>query len=620
MKRIKLIIILHTIALLLVSISSILGLCPQNCTCDNEYQLAANCNNVKLRYLPSLLHPGIQSLRLSKCQIEQLDVDIMELYPDIIHLDLSSNHISMLANNVFRYQGKTEILNLSNNNFPVVFRNSFRGLHRLQSLDLSSGKLQTIEWNALKHMPELLELDLSYNILQNLSFATFIGLKKLEKLIVAGNQITYLNDGPLSRILPNLRTIDLSKNMITTLKKIESHNFRQLQSLLELDLTDNEFSILPALSFDGLFRLKQLKLSEQQYLREIQSGAFFGLASLEVLNLSYSNLLEYIDENAFEVSHALRIFNVRFCALKTFPPTLLDWKRVAELHLYGNPFHCDYKLLTFLPDVLRLRSIHDVICATPDELRNISISSLDTVEVTLEDVKQTLIILCSTLTFLTAIIILILFSYSRITLINDQIRKSKSSTVNQQFGPNSQCSKECIFPEYYNSITEFNCRRENTFVNLPQSKSLYDFYDKISTQIPITEIIVTNEQIIPVEKFPETFSVEKLLNSKNIVYRFEVFFNDQQEQSEKRQLNGLEALLNDPGPLLNSPEALLNNPEALLSDPEALLNGSEALLNGSEALLNGSEALLNGSEALLRSNTKICFQILDYFMAPVFNF
>ncbi|EJW73916.1 hypothetical protein WUBG_15174 [Wuchereria bancrofti] len=78
---------------------------------------------------------------------------------------------------------------------------------------------------------------------------------------------------------------------------------------------------------------------------------------------------------------------------------------VAELQLNGNPIHCDYKLLAFLPDVLRLRSIHNVICVTPDELHNISISSLDTVEITLEDAKQTLIILCPTLIVFTILII-----------------------------------------------------------------------------------------------------------------------------------------------------------------------------------------------------------------------
>ncbi|VDM98851.1 unnamed protein product, partial [Onchocerca ochengi] len=62
---------------------AVLGLCPQNCSCDNDYQLAVNCYNVKLRYLPPLLHPGTQSLRLSKCQIEQLDPDVMELYPGL---------------------------------------------------------------------------------------------------------------------------------------------------------------------------------------------------------------------------------------------------------------------------------------------------------------------------------------------------------------------------------------------------------------------------------------------------------------------------------------------------------------------------------------------------------
>lgn len=79
------IIIPRTTLLLLLSINSVFGLCPLNCSCDNEYQLSVNCNYVKLQYLPSLLHPGTQSLRLFKCQIEQLDSDIMELYPSLLY-------------------------------------------------------------------------------------------------------------------------------------------------------------------------------------------------------------------------------------------------------------------------------------------------------------------------------------------------------------------------------------------------------------------------------------------------------------------------------------------------------------------------------------------------------
>uniref|UniRef100_A0A0R3RP55 LRRCT domain-containing protein n=1 Tax=Elaeophora elaphi TaxID=1147741 RepID=A0A0R3RP55_9BILA len=214
---------------------------------------------------------------------------------------------------------------------------------------------------------------------------------------------------------------------------------------------------------------------------------------LEVLDLSDSNLLEYIDEDAFEVSDALRIFNVHSCALKTFPPTLFDWKKVAELYLHGNPLHCDHKLLTFLPDVLRLRSIHNVICATPTELHNVSISSLDIAETATEEAKQTLTVLCFTLTALTAIIMLVLFLYSRITTpIQDKIRESKS---NQQFCRNVSGRSECIFPEYYNSMIEFNSssasRKENAIAGLLQSRS---FYDRISTQIPVN-VIYTNNKV-----------------------------------------------------------------------------------------------------------------------------
>uniref|UniRef100_A0A915Q0Q8 LRRNT domain-containing protein n=1 Tax=Setaria digitata TaxID=48799 RepID=A0A915Q0Q8_9BILA len=401
--------ILYTAAVLLLSIKSTSGICPQNCSCDNEYQLAVNCDDVKLRYLPPLLHPGTQFLRLSKCQIEQLDLDVMELYP------------GKFSETCLRYFNIVVIASPTKcTNYLFLGKSAFLASLRMY-LDLSSNRLQRIESNALEDLGELLELNLSYNLLNNFSFEIFTGLINLQKLRIAGNQITRFDDSPLSKTLPNLRNIDLSQNMITSipsdtflglklikaidlssnllkeiptfdqnnlvnlkylnmnfnkLREITPHSFRQLLSLLELDLARNEFSVLSASAFDGLFHLKELKLSEQMYLRKIQNGAFSGLASLEVLNLSHSQILEYIDENAFEVSHALRTFDASYCSLKTFPSGLFDWKRVTELRLHGNPLHCDHKLLSFLPDILRLRSIHNVICASPNDLYNISISAL----------------------------------------------------------------------------------------------------------------------------------------------------------------------------------------------------------------------------------------------------
>ncbi|VDM99915.1 unnamed protein product [Thelazia callipaeda] len=173
--------------------------------------------------------------------------------------------------------------------------------------------------------------------------------------------------------LKQLEYLNISHNKI---RKIESNNFQSFDSLLELDLAANEFSVLLTSTFSGLVRLKKLNLAEQRCLRRIQTGAFLDLTSLEVLNVSYSPTLEYIDENAFIVSTSLRIFDANFCALKALPYRLFDWERVSQLNLYGNQFHCDRKLLTFLPTILHSKSIKRVVCASPRELVNRSISSL----------------------------------------------------------------------------------------------------------------------------------------------------------------------------------------------------------------------------------------------------
>lgn len=112
----------------------------------------------------------------------------------------------------------------------------------------------------------------------------------------------------------------------------------------------------------------------------------------------------------------------------------------------------------------------------------------------MEDVKRTVTILCFILTVLTVIVVLLFFLYSRITPIDEQTKKSKAVEQCHRVIPGR---RECIFPEYYNSVIEFNsstCRRENTFGELRESKS---FYDRVSAhQLSLSTIHTNNDDYL----------------------------------------------------------------------------------------------------------------------------
>ena len=206
---------------------------------------------------------------------------------------------------------------------------------------------------------QLENLDLSYNNITHLGRLQFIEQERLQHLNLSNNFISSLHSkdtfkGPLS-----LQTLDIGKNMITSLK---TATFNGLQSLIELHLTSNRISIIEKGAFDGLNRLRVIHL-EHNYIESINSswlqelnslrflylsnnrlkqlndGTFKPLVALSVLSL-YENRIHTVGDMAFEgpIGRSLDTLDMSYNLLSDVPSTAFSYlSKMASLDLSGNP-------------------------------------------------------------------------------------------------------------------------------------------------------------------------------------------------------------------------------------------------------------------------------------------
>jgi hypothetical protein len=183
------------------------------------------------------------------------------------------------------------ILNL--NNIYEIDAHAFQASLTVNELDLSVNKIADL--NFLKHTKNLIKANFSTNEIRELRNDTFLGLGRLETLILSWNQIASIETASF-RDMSRLASLDLSYNKIQTL----AEHFRWSQKLSLLDLTKNQIKNLEVNSFSGgLGQLSRLDLSQNQ-LEIIKTDAFSkDLANLKYLNLD-NNMLREIAPNAQE--------------------------------------------------------------------------------------------------------------------------------------------------------------------------------------------------------------------------------------------------------------------------------------------------------------------------------
>ncbi|XP_041834198.1 matrix-remodeling-associated protein 5 [Melanotaenia boesemani] len=163
-------------------------------------------------------------------------------------------------------------------------------------------------------------INLGFNSINKITEKSLVGLRKLELLMVHGNNIYSLPDGAF-RDLTSLQMLMLSYNK---LKEISRNTFQGLWSLARLHLDHNHLDFIHPDAFQGLTSLRLLQL-EGNRLQQLHPATFTTFTVMGQFHISTLRHLHLSDNGLMSLPSRL---------VETMP-------QLENLFLHGNPWICD---------------------------------------------------------------------------------------------------------------------------------------------------------------------------------------------------------------------------------------------------------------------------------------
>ncbi|XP_015259541.1 PREDICTED: matrix-remodeling-associated protein 5-like [Cyprinodon variegatus] len=205
-------------------------------------------------------------------------------------------------------------------------------------------------------------VNLGFNSIGHIGVGSLSGLKRLELLMVHGNNIHSLPDGAF-RDLASLQMLKMSYNK---LKEINRRTFHGLWSLSRLHLDHNQLELIHPDAFQGLTSLRFLQL-EGNHLQQLHATTFSTFALRDQFYIS-----------------TLRHLHLSDNGLTSLPSQLLGtMPHLESLYLHGNLWTCDCGMSWFhdwekdSPGVLKCKKDRDLpggqlcpSCSSPRPLKD----------------------------------------------------------------------------------------------------------------------------------------------------------------------------------------------------------------------------------------------------------
>ena len=280
---------------------------------------------VGLHVLRRLTAPG--------CGLSALPVHGLALLPRLETLDLSGNSLTRLHRHQFTYNTHLRRLNLSGNPLAGgVHHEAFFGAERLQELDLSQCRLRRALGAWFRRLPALEKLDLAGNELTSVRTVDTRDWRALRWLDLSANAISHVERGAFN-MSGNLSHADLSANYLSELLGT-GLNCRHL------DISSNSFTVANRSYLELPAQLKDLTLSRCGRLAHVGRNLLHFSLSVETVNISSNGVLTEVEHNTFSHLDRLRVVDLSHNALEKLPRSL-STASLEALNLTGNNFSCD---------------------------------------------------------------------------------------------------------------------------------------------------------------------------------------------------------------------------------------------------------------------------------------
>ncbi|XP_017798059.1 PREDICTED: chaoptin [Habropoda laboriosa] len=392
---------------------------PCKCALSTKYSrsIEMNCDRVVFTrdIVEGLRGQPIVSISQRQSGYQNLPEDLLNSSKlNLRKLDLSGNSIHRLMDRLLQAHTGLEELRLADNLLgdslnPIFSSNEFHGMKQLKLLDLSRNGLRSIEEGILKGCESLEQLYLDGNNLTTVPTMSLKGPTSIRVLSLSGNNIGSVARAAFSMVGESVLRLDLSEN---ELSHMEDDALSGLERLLVLNISRNDLTRFNSDVFKGAYNLLQLDLSTN-FLREFPSDALRHLTELKFLNVS-NNLIDAIDQaylsgvkelqvldlsrnnigrlgvNAFSSLSELTRLDLSLNALRTIEEssfeglTKLKWLSLQDNNILLVPATS----LNRLPSLAHLHMEFNRVAALPIELIEATASSLVTLVLTRNLVRE----------------------------------------------------------------------------------------------------------------------------------------------------------------------------------------------------------------------------------------
>lgn len=231
---------------------------------------------------------NLRSLDLNRNRFTRIEGLTFKGLENLTVLKIRQNFVSSLEDGSFWGLQNLHILKLDHNKIRNVSKGWTYGLTSLRELFLGMNRIHFIETDAWEACKYLKSLDLSNNDLTEIHFSTFEHLTELIELKLNNNGINSIQEGSFNST-PELKVLDLGQNKISWLIEDTSGVFIGLRKLQKLSLASNEITSINQKAFYGLTSLSELDLTAN-HIKTIQENAFINLP-LHILLMNTSSLI-----------------------------------------------------------------------------------------------------------------------------------------------------------------------------------------------------------------------------------------------------------------------------------------------------------------------------------------